>query len=56
MPEPSEFGELKPDYSEIHRPYLFENGKQWPMKQAHRITKNGINYANGISNQNCQSE
>ena len=27
-PEQSLFGELKPDYSELLRPYLFENGKR----------------------------
>ena len=27
-PEQTVFGELKPDYSELLRPYLFENGKR----------------------------
>ncbi len=28
IPEQTVFGELKPDYSELLRPYLFENGKR----------------------------
>lgn len=31
-PEQTVFGELKPDYSEQLRPYLFENGKRIPLK------------------------